>query len=242
MNTKSPRLLPITLGAGALGLGLRWLLYRVGFDEKGILSDTHPLHMACVLLVAGMAIWLALGCRKPEWEEFHRRLRVPAGAAACALMLLNAFTYPLPPSGMLHAVRLLLALGCAVCIGICVRERPAGAALDLVCHGVICVYFGADMLCRYQLWSGNPQLPDYCFHVLACVALTLCSYHRLAFDVGLGKVRMLRFTSLMALLLCLISAVGPDPWQFFLGGACWACLNLMLPLPEAALPEQPEEG
>lgn len=235
--------LPLTLAAGLLGAGLRLMLYRTGFDAWGILSDTHPLHIICLLLAAAMAVYLALKCRKEVPEAPTARMpRLLCAFGACGLLTANAFTFPHPLAGALHTARLLLCFGCAFCIVACACLEVGGKAAGLVCHGIICVYFGVDMLCRYQVWSGNPQLPDYCFHVLACVCLTLSAYHRLAFDAGLGKESALRFTSLMALLLCLLSTVGPDPWQFYLGGACWALTNLLLPLPRAEEPEAPEES
>lgn len=245
MNTKSTKLLPVALAAGVLGLSLRLLLYRTGFDEWGILSDTHPLHIACLILAIAAGVYLALQCRKPELEPESvgpLRLRLLCAFGACGLLTANAFTFPHPLSGALNMARLLLCFGCAFSIVVCACREVGGKAAGLVCHGLICVYFGVDMLCRYQVWSGNPQLPDYCFHILACVFLTLSAYHRLAFDTGLGKARSLRFTSLMALLLCLLSTVGPDPWQFFLGGACFACVNLLLPLPRAKESTEPEEA
>ena len=241
-QTKTIHPLLPTLAAGLLGAGLRLMLYRTGFDSRGILSDTHPLHMACMLLAAVLGLWLALRCRKEEANfSADRTLCRIFALAACALLAANAFTYPQPLSGALHTARLVLACGCAFCIMASAWISLPEAA-SLMCHGVICIYFAVDMLCRYQTWSGNPQLPDYCFHVLSCVFLALSSYQRMAFDVGLGKVRTLRFTGLMALLLCLMSTVGPDPWQFFLGGACWALTNLLLPLPAAEQPAQPEES
>lgn len=229
--------------AGLLGAGLRFLLYRTGFDEMGILSDTNLLHILTMVLTAVMGLYLALQCRKEETESPKPQLlKITCAFCACVLLAANTFTFPHPLSGGLNMLRLLLAFGCALSILVCACREVGGSAAGLVCHGVICVYFAVDMLCRYQVWSGNPQLPDYCFHVLSCVFLTLCSYHRLAFDAGLGKARSLRFTSLMALLLCLLSTVGPDPWQFFLGGACWACANLLMPLPRVESPAEPEEG
>lgn len=232
--------LAITLAAGLLGATLRLVLYRIGFDHKGILSDTHPLHLICMVLAAAMALYLTNASRKPSAPRAPLWRLIP-GLLACGLLAGNAFTFPDPLLGTLNIARLVLAFGCAFCIVASVCVDMGGTASAVACHSVICLYFGLDMLCRYRLWSGNPQLPDYCFHVLACAFLTLSSYHRLAFDVGLGKKGVLRFCSLMALLLCLFSLVGPEPWQFYLAGGCWACANLLIPLPPEQPAPEPEE-
>ena len=241
-HEKSIPVLPLTLAAGLSGAGMRAVLYRTGFDEKGILSDTDPLHLACMVLAAGMGIWLAMRCRKPDARNQTPLIwQLAAAFGACGLLAANAFTFSNPLSGALNIARLVLTFGCAFCIVACACREVGRTTAGFVCHGVICVHFALDMLCRYRVWSGNPQLPDYCFHVLACVFLTLSAYHRLAFDTDIGKEKALRFTSLMALLLCLFSMVGPEPWQFYLGGACWAIANLCIPLPPVITPEAPEE-
>ena len=52
---------------GVLGLLLRSALYRSGFDDRGILSASHPMHLVCLALTAAMALYLAFQARKlPE--------------------------------------------------------------------------------------------------------------------------------------------------------------------------------
>ena len=219
----------LTAGAGLLGLLLRVLLYRTGFDGKGILSASNPLHLICLGLTAAMAVYLFFRVRRTAGSAENHTLRLPAGVLAGVLLLLYGIGQLTALSGPLTALRCALALAgaLAMVLSVCIRVRSG--TMHMVCHGLICVFFALDMLCRYRGWSGNPQLPDYCFHVLAGVCLSLCSYHRLALDTGLGKHRSHSFACLMALYLCLLCLAGPESREFYLGGALWAAACLFTP-------------
>ena len=217
--------------AGFMGFWLRALLYRIGFDEKDILSASHPLHLACLALTAAMAVYLFLRVRRPDSEEAPCGPcpRFLAGLLGGCFLIFHGITLAGDPDGLLSVLRCALALSGAGAMIITVFPPIRSRRVHMVCHGLICLFFAVDMLCRYRNWSGNPQLPDYVFHVLAGVCLSLCSYHRLAFDTGLGKHRIHSFCCLMALYLCLLSLIGPDAWEFYLGGAFWAAACLFTP-------------
>ena len=228
MNTKTSRLLTAALSCGILGACLRLLLYRIGFDEKNILSASHPLHLICLGMTALVAVYLLLGIRRLKGscdpganfpESILRRMGLLS--AAC-LMTLYALTLTKNIPSLLGLGRMALAFGCAGGMALCALAPRKLRRVLIACRGVICLFFALDMLARYQQWSGNPQLPDYVFQVLACVMLSLCSYQRLAFDTGLGKRRTLLFVSLMALYLSLLCAAGPETPVFYLSGALWA--------------------
>lgn len=228
MNTKTSRLLAVALSCGILGASLRLLLYRIGFDERNILSSSHPLHLLCLGLTALLAIYLLLSIRKLQGSSdpgvnFPNSplCRLTILCAGCLTTLYSITLTENIPS-LLALARLMLAFGSAGSMILCALLPRKLRRAHILCRGVVCLFFALDMLLRYQVWSGNPQLPDYVFQVLACVMLCLCSYHRLAFDTGLGKWRMLLFTSLMAVYLCLLCAAGPETPVFYLGGALWA--------------------
>ena len=217
MNANTKKLLTAALGAGLLTAGLRVLLYRTGFDEKNILSSSHPLHLVCLALAAFMALYLFVSLRKPEDTQIDFPGKFPrslCAAAAGFLIFLSNISLIRQAEAPISVIRsgLSLAAGCSMVL----------CALQSICRGIITAFFALDILCRYQSWSGNPQLPDYVFHIFACVLLSLCSYHRLALDVGLGRKRSLLWCSLMALYLSLGCISGPEPRVFFLAGGFWA--------------------
>lgn len=241
MNDKTSRLLAATVSCGALGACLRLLLYRIGFDDKNILPSSHPLHLICLGMTALVVIFLLLATRKshgnidPKLNFPNSYLRGMSLLSTGCLMTLYAMTLTESITSPLAMFRMILAFGCAGGMAVCALMPGKLRRVHILCRGVITLFFALDMLARYQFWSGNPQLPDYVFQVLACVALSLCSYQRLAFDTGLGNRRALLFFSLMAMYLSLLCAAGPETPIFYLGGALWAgaCMcTVEAPMPE----------
>ena len=261
MNPNNPKIHPalIALGSGFSGLLLRTVLYRTGFDGKGILSASHPLHLACLVLTVITLVSLALLARKSKDGLPDRPLlRLPLGlAAGCFLLLhgLNLQAFSQLTHFRQNAVYLLHRLSGLLPLLYCGLTLTAAAAMVLpalstgkhrnlsaVCHGIVCLSFAADMLSRYRTWSGNPQLPDYVFHVLAGTALSLGSYQTLALHTGLGKRTLQQFFCLSALFLCTLCLSGPEPRAFYLSGALWAAVCLLTVVPPEEEDPLPEEN
>ncbi len=228
MNLKTFKLITAALGAGALGLWLRVALYHFGFDEKNILPATHPLQLLCIVLTLALVVYLLLeirhlgGSGDPVKNFPDTPLRSMASLAAACLTAVHGLVLGREMSAPLEFARVALAMGSALCMALCALPGMFRKGVHIGLLFVISVFFAVDMLCRYQTWSGNPQLPDYTFQVFACILLTLCSYYRLAFHVGLGQRRRLLLCSLLGLQLCLVSIAGPETRAFYLGGAFWA--------------------
>lgn len=225
MNPKIKKLFHAALGAGVLSLCLRLLLYRVGFDEKNILSSSHPLHLACLAIGACLSLFLFFAIRKEE-NPGQFSPGQPLGAllllAAGGLTAFHGLALIREAEATLALIRAGAALAAVLSMAVCALAPARLGTLHSLCHGIITAFFALDMLCRYRGWSGDPQLPDYMFQIFACVLLSLCSYHRLALDVGLGKRRVLLWCGLMALYLSLTCVSGPETRLFYLGGAFWA--------------------
>lgn len=232
---KRNTLLLSALAAGLTGALARLILYRVGFDEKGILSASHPLHLFCLLLMLGMAVWFGIRLWRYENPHFSRSFRsfflprLILGLAGCGLLALNGISLAHSPRIILSLPRLVLCYGSAFCMVFSSAALPRSRSAGIFCNCVICIYFLIDMLCRYQGWSGNPQLPDCVFHILACAFLISAAYQRMALEVGLERPRLLLYSSLMALLLCLMTVTGPERPYHYLAGACWSAANLIVP-------------
>ena len=244
MNLNNIRKEPAFAAAagGFLGLLLRSLLYRIGFDDRGMLSAFHPLQTATVILTLFMGVYLALTVRKsPENTQAHPSLRLAAGfLAGCFLLFRTAATFR-QMTGPLGACCVLLNILAAASMFL--LPMAGNRRFPALCHGLVCAAYAADILNRYRDWSGNPQLPDYVLQIFACLLLSLCSYHLLAFDAGLGKRRFLLWCSLMAMYLSLACVSGPDTEIFYLGGTFWAaaCICSADP-PENSLSETPAES
>lgn len=222
----------LILGAGGMGLVLRVLLYTLGTDSRGLLPRYHPLHVVTLLLTLSTVTALALIIPKLGGSKKYNK-NFPASAPCAAaiflsagLMLVTAYALLEKAAGKLDmalAVMAFLTVPCLLYTGWC---RLKGKRPFFLCHGVICLFFALYMVGQYRVWSANPQLPDYIFHLFACVFLTLTAYYRTTFDVRAGKRRMLLFCALLAVYLCFLSLVGSGDGRFYFAGGVWALGNL----------------
>lgn len=238
---KKPAFLPsLALALGAAGFGLRKALYAFALDQKGLLVSAHPLSIALWAVVLAGAAWIFWSLRKQKgsaaYEDNFASSRSAAfgcGAMAAGLLatVLNA-----TPSGtgtIILLWRLLGFLTAPVLLwaSIC---RSKGKKPSSPAHALLCLFLLVHMVSRYQIWSGNPQLQDYVFELLAAVALTLFSYHCAAFEVDMGSRRMLVATGVLAVLLCAVALSGTRTPGLYLCGMVWAATSLcaLNPLPE----------
>lgn len=222
----------LVLGAGGVGLVLRVMLYTLGEDSRGLLPRYHALHVLTLLLTLCVTAVLVLTVKKLDGSNRYRKnfpASTPVGLAnffAAAWLLMSAFSILNKASETLEYLLAALAFCSVVSMGCAGYCRMKGKRPFFLFHSVICLFFAFNMVCRYRSWSANPQLPDYCFHLFACVFLTLSAYYRAAFDVGMGRRRMHLFCSLMAVYLCFLSLVGSGDGRFYFSGGIWALANL----------------
>jgi len=217
------------LAAGAAGGALRFALYRTGFDHRGLLPLYHPLQLLCVGIALALAVYLLIHLRQ-ETEVPPLHGGTPAGIAAALTLGLNAWQLiPGIQGDYLDIMRVVFAFLCAIGVAGSTLVRFRGSTPGLSIQTAVCLFFPLDMLCRYQLWSGNPRLADYCFALPASVFLCVTTYHSLALSRGLGSRKIQTFAGLMALCLCLYSLVGSGSPVFYLGGALLAWAELGAP-------------
>lgn len=229
-ETKSGLLLLAVWALGAAAAYLRRALYINAVDAKGLLVRSHPLALALWALVALGAGLILLGVRKLDGSNVYEKnfgREIPSGHLLLAavigwMVVLNRFP------GAERMVRLLRVLG-AVTVpalvwgGIC---RCRGKKPFFLLHGVLTVFLLLLLISRYQDWSGNPQLQDYVFDLLALVALVLFGYQTTAFEAGRGNRRLQLAAGLLAVLLCAAALGRTDMTGLCAAGLVWAATNL----------------
>ena len=233
MTNKSP-ILPVTLAAGIAGAALRFLLYRIGPDDRGLLPRFHPLHLMCLALAAGLAVFLIFLLKKhPPVKTTAAMsftpLALPGLAAALGLLLSRGIRLleEMPViDGKPDILRIALPFVFALCFLALTILALLGKRPHYLVYTLLCCAFLLDMLVRYRAWSGEPQIPDYCFQVGASVFLALSAYFRTALDTGIGSDSKYLFCGSMALCLSLMCLVGPDSREFYLGWSCWILAEL----------------
>lgn len=226
-------------GCGILGLLLRQLIGTAAVDDKGLIIAWHPILMALWVLTAAAAVALVLGTRTIRGPEAYREcfpFSIPA-AVGCALAAFTAASAvkahfeagpiitgaPNPmATAAFYLTGVLMALA-SVAFILTAVGRLNGWQPKFLLHVVICIYFALKLLNLYQTWSFDPQVHDYCFHLLACIALTMTAYQLACFDLDKGDHRKLWRWGLAATYLCCL-CVAED--VFFLAGALWAWTSL----------------
>lgn len=232
----------IALLFGALGLILRWLLYRTAMDGPYLLKTGHPLETA-LWLVTGAALLLFLFLARraggscgygdtfaPSPQAFAGHLLFAAGVGL--IMLTREPQLP-GALGLLWRVLGCLVVPCLAAAGVC---RLRGKQPEFFLHLVPCLFLIIHILSHYRSWNSAPQLVGCVFAAFASMALMFFCFYQTAFDVDLGKRRMLTFFGLTAVYLCLCECARTEDLWLYLGGALYAAADLPLPAPEAEKP------
>lgn len=246
-DLKSNPWLPAALaaGAGLLGLLLRLWLYGTGLEENNLLRASHPaLFLLTALTLAFFLAAVLLTKQKrqtvPYAERFPKSALAGIGCFIGALGLLSASLVDLVrrETGLNAAAGLLGVLGAAALVWLGLLrfqgKRPKAAP-----HAVVCLYFVARLISRYQGWSADPQLQDYCYQLLSIVFLMLYSYHRSALDLSDGSGWAVNALGMMSVYCCFLSLARSDSMWLYLCCLAWVLLS-QLPAPRAAAEPLPE--
>ena len=229
-------LLPFTAVVfSAAALYLRRQLYAVALDGKGLLLTGHPLETALWAVVLGGALLFILAASRLGGTNLYEDNFHPSLLAFCsnaflsATVMTMALNHVLPLSEKVNLAWRVLGFLTApglLWVSIC---RSMGKKPFFGVHGALSVFLLLHLISRYQLWSGNPQLQDYVFELLAFVALILFSYHCTAFEADMGSRRMQLATGLLTILLCGAAIPYSDFPNLYICGLIWAATDLCCP-------------
>lgn len=212
---------------GAAAFGLYRLLYALGEDGRGLLKSGHfTWVLLCILSIAVGAVILVSTAQLPPADPRFRR-NIPA-AACCGLAAASTLATGLGclVNGLtVYGLAALLAAAAFAGVALC---RFRGLRPNFLMHGMICLHFMLQLLRMYQANSFDPQLQDYLFQILACIALAFTAYQMTAADLGRGSRRWLWTAGMSAVYLCILS-LGSSATGLFLSGAAWAFTTVLLP-------------
>lgn len=222
----------LTLAVGCLGLLLRWLLYTLGVDDRGLLEEGHILQFLLWLLAAVWTAVLALSAFRLDGSNLYDDNFFPSvpGGAGCFLGAVGIVYTVVTgrgefPDGLTNARMYLgVAAGASlIAIGVC---RLSGKKPFFLLYGLVCAFFALNLANLYRVWSGDPQTENYAFSLFACIALMLAAYYHAGFCADSGQRRTQIFTGLMAALLCCLALGHTDTPLFYLGCGIWSLTNL----------------
>lgn len=242
----------LILCSGGIGAVLRILLYNLYVDDKGLLlGGSFPHFFLLIFSAAVISITLALVWKLDGSDRYADNFypSLPGGLSAIlaavgiGVLLMGSWTRFNDTLHIFWRILGILSIPCLIFTGIC---RIQGRRPAFLFHGIVCLFFAIHLANHYRVWSGDPQLADYIWQLLASVGLTMTAYYRTAFDVGLGSRRMQLGVSLVTAYLCLLSAVDAGYRVYYLTCGLWAlgALGTLPPQPRrrrAAPREVPKE-
>lgn len=227
-----PNYLPwISLGSGIVGLALRIWMYTDGVDAKGLLLQSHPANALSFLICAVFFIFLtlcvsALGHAPKHSQLFSGKPSVLLGnGIAAAAIILTGFSGLNALNGLFSPLYLLVELLSAASllyIGWCSYKKQR---ISFLFHASVTACLMLRLITQYKVWSSEPQLQNYFFHLAASIFLMLTAYHRTALDARSGNRSAYVFFNQAAVFFCILSLAGTD-WLYYGAMGIWALTNL----------------
>ena len=209
--SKLPVLTALCTGLGLVCLFVRQWLLHSGTDEKGLLAAGHPGIFLSLLLLTACLCVLCLALRQ---RQVYRFLSSPLsitstvifaiGYGYAAWRLLSSRGQPL---SVIAGILGILSAVCALFIGFALFRRLRLHPL-VYCPFVLFLMF--FLVCRYQQWSGEPELQRYVFQMLGVVSLMISAYHRAALAADKKGVRIYLLFSRAAVFFCIAAIPGSD--------------------------------
>ena len=218
----------VVLGGGAVAFGLYRLLYATGIDGRGLLKSGHFAWVLLCILSVAMGVVIFASASQFRGGDIRFRKSLPA-AVCCGLALISTVFTGLSDlwgGYLIYAVPAFLAACGFAAVTLC---RLRGRKPNFGMHSLICIHFTLQLLKLYQANSFHPQVQDYLFQVLACVALATTAYQLAAADLSRGSRRWLWTAGLAAVYLCALS-LGSSSTGLFLTGGAWALTSLIIPV------------
>lgn len=204
---------------GVVCLGLRVLMLATGIDDKGLLvrGNVPNVAMWIIAVVYLAALWVMtgkLGGNGTYGQIFPQSSLGGWLSVAGGIVMISVVF----DGSVIQRVMAIAAVVCMVFTGYCryVRMRPV-----FWIHGLLCVYFLVSLITKYQTWSGDPQLHEYGFQMLACVMLMLYTCHRAACDGNMIARRRMVFAGMAACFFCIVALSDSSAPGYYAGSALW---------------------
>jgi cytochrome bd-type quinol oxidase subunit 2 len=150
-------LILLAVGGGVVGLGLRILMYATGIDEKGLLTQNHPLDILCwiVALVLGVLFFVAVrrqevSCRYEDNFPVSAVAALGCFAAAGGSLVLG-FQLRKVGDDTLSNLWCMFAFLSSAAFGATGWCRMKGKRPVFLFHMVICLFFCIHTICNYRI-------------------------------------------------------------------------------------------
>ena len=222
---KLPVLTALCAALGLVCLCVRQWLLGTAVDDQGLLAVNHPGILISWLLLAAVVCILCLSLRERQVYHFS-----PTPLSSVSMLFLAA-GYAFAGVKLIadHGQTLsFIAGGLAVFSALCALLLAFAMYRKLRLHPFVycppALFLLLFLVCRYQQWSGEPEMPRYLFQMLAVVSLMFTAYHRAALESDKKGVRPYLLLSRAAIFFCI--AAIPGSLYGILYGCCAVALLL----------------
>lgn len=223
-----PKYLPeLTLVLGVLGCFCSlWVHQNV--DDRALLNPMHPgaiiLWILTALTIAAAVLLTRPLKGKMRYDRIFPKSIVGAVGTAHAGIGIAVTAYGELTAGTDRIVLIcgIVGLAAGLCLLYLAWCRFNGTRPHPLVGSVVLVYLMMHMLCRYRVWSAEPELLRFFFPLAATVCLTLAFYHRTAINVGLSQRNQYLLFAMLGAFFALAALPGSTD-RLFLGGMyVWA--------------------
>jgi hypothetical protein len=141
-----------------------------------------------ISVVAVAAFGIVARRLKPRKEDVVcTSVPVMLVSLAAALLLFGGALLRFSAGGNIALVALLALT--AVCWAVTAVLRRAGKPVSVWLFIIPAVFFAAELVVEFRIWSRDPQILDYCYELLGLIAAMCALFHMGSFSVGKGQRR-----------------------------------------------------
>ena len=195
--------------------GLLWVLTAAtaaavvfavsGLKNPGTYRDNYPKSMIAGLCAVPAAVSFLI--------EGYCQLR-------------DSVALKLPEMTVVDTVAGIFGLVAGLCLLLGAAYRCMGKKPFFAINGLVCLYLAVRLFNRCQLWSNETQISIVVFPFLASTVLMISAYHRVCFDVDIGKRYVSARWSLMSVYLCMVAMLSFEQPLFYGACALWQMADL----------------
>ncbi len=228
-----PMYLPYyTMILGIWGCVCMYWAYATGVDQRMLLDPFHPGAIltwlfTAVMIAAAILLTQPLKGKLRYERTFPHSIAGTVGTAVSAVGIaitawgeLNMKSDKIITlsgwMGLLGAVCLLYLAWCRYD-----QRRPLFGP-----RCVVLVYLMLHMLCRYRIWSSEPELLRLFFDLAATVCFVMATYQRLAIETGIAQRRGYLCFAMLGVFFTMAALPGSSDRMFLVGMAVWAMTDL----------------
>ncbi len=207
--SKLPVLTASCAGLGLVCLCVRQWLLSSGTDKKGLLVAGHPGTVLSLLLLAVCICILCLALRQ---KQVYRFRNTPLSVVSMVMFAIGygfaAWKLLSTPGQALSVITAALGILSAMCALLIAFALFRKLRLHPLVYCPFVLFFMFFLVCRYQQWSGEPELQRYLFQMLSVVSLMISAYHRAALEADKKGARIYLLSSRAAVFFCIAAIPG----------------------------------